>query len=362
MLLQTMLWALLISATPSAAASQEAVRLATPNAPVQVGGTSLYRLDPASPLTLEIATQGRLRIRFVPFLNQGRPETYRLIVDQSERRFAVPIKAEPTATPVERGIVAGQPIPFALNVKAGERVTIKPDASPLGGGLIWDFVEAAPGAAPPESPAQMQRTPAQTAKPKSTASKSTSAGARATQSAQVKRIIVEPSAGYLFGFGNASGPHVEARAGYRLPVLNDGLLISAGAGWFFASGSVEDEDPLFSEPFVADWSLHTIPLSIQVDYEHPVGPVAVLAGAGFEAAPLFFSRDQHPESTIGAARRASMGWSFGPRVQLGASYAVGPGSLVLRARYSYVDFENPYSSYTGTLHGVSTTLGYRFAF
>ncbi len=345
MLTQLLLAALVVAAAPAGTSVPQGQET------VAIGQREAWRATAAQPLEVAVAGTGKLRISYYPLLDAARPDApYKLIVTHKGRRSAlnVPVRASAARA---GALTIGQPVAFALSVSDGDRLRFEPQGSATGGALLWSWSEGGPAAAPATAGARDARD----TEDEADAEEEDADDAPRNDWARSKTLAAL-AAGYQLSTGEADGPQVELRGGYRLAALSHRLILAGGIGWFGASG-----DRLVREAtgFVtSDWTLSVIPISLGAEFEQPVGPIAVYAGAAVEFAVTLLSVDS-TDAFGEATTLDDTALAIGPRGYGGVRAPAGPGSVFVEGGYTYRDAMYDQSRYTGRISGTHILAGYR---
>ncbi len=325
-------------------ASAQAVRIVSPDIrfPLETeSGVDYHLLRHGVPVTLEVQAEGRLALRVVPLLRpNGVPGEWRLgvVTGDLAKRVDVPVRMAPggaTTSVTGQVLLQGLPEDFALGITGPSRVDIALETIGAAAALAWSFT---PGDGSPEE----------------------SSLAVGGTSAPIRRPYAGLSAGYRQGFGDVSGPTVRLHAGYRFPVLDDGLAFEFGLEWY-RGGNDERLDLDEVGRADVDWNLHAIPFTFDVRYMLEAGRLVFGAGAGLELTVLSFRNEVQPLLTA-PFREDETTVSFGPRFGATLGWQLGTGHLRADAAWANPDLGNDFDFYTGTLSGIGYRLGYDYFF
>lgn len=160
-------------------------------------------------------------------------------------------------------------------------------------------------------------------------------------------ITVGARVGYLTNFARVAGPLFVAQAGYRLPLLQRRLRISAAAGYYQSDMSVP------SNVERIDVNVQGIPLLLRVEYSFLWGR--------FEFAPMLgggtlIAASKLSSASTGTSREHAVVplWAAGAI----AAMFLGPGRVVLELAYESARLNG--NAVSGNAAGANITLGYDF--
>jgi len=175
------------------------------------------------------------------------------------------------------------------------------------------------------------------------------------------RLLLQPSLGLITGLGGTGGPSFDpsfrVQVGY---LLRDDLSLDLELGLHLGTIGL-DSYPPFADGEIA---FRVIPLLVGATYRHPLGPVELQGGA---ALGLLFTNstvrgDAGPEVAVGDA-------VIGVRLQAGAAYPLGPGSLLGTVGYLAHPLNTVAFTYQGddladdvVFGGLGVHLGYGLGF
>ncbi len=174
-----------------------------------------------------------------------------------------------------------------------------------------------------------------------------------------ERFAVGLNAGYLYGIGDVRSPQATLRLGYLLPVLDDALAVTFGAGWYSGSELERRTDPLIGN-FENEWHLMAIPLNLNVEYWLPLEPMFLVGGAGLEYVVARFTFESRSELGTIDPEDVTTGAAIGTRLYGGLRWPLGPGHLTGVVNWSSSNIRNDFSEFTGDMGGISLLVGYEF--
>ncbi len=223
-----------------------------------------------------------------------------------------------------------------------------------------------PASATPQKESTSAPTKSQTAPPQDTAKKkSDSANAQGSMSKPVEPADAYPFATLQFRIGlnfptSRLNPSVIAGVGAEivLPPLDNRLSIALDASFTRPRLEGKGNDPDFGAYSYVN-NVYELKFALDLIFR-PLGLKYIcIPILGVGPAVQFLKTTQ--TSTLSEGRNFEQSWEIGLEALLGLDVALGPGFLVLEARYLYTDLDH---QLTGDTNGgnVAASFGYRFGF
>lgn len=162
---------------------------------------------------------------------------------------------------------------------------------------------------------------------------------------------------------------VAAELRWRLPFHGKRLALAGDVGWHPSGGEGQQVDPQ-QGPYRFEWSAHTLPVFLGLEYLPPlpelVPGLRPFGEAGFAMAWLWTeATSTNADGHVFSSEHPDSGFATGLYLGAGAVYRLGPGDLVGQYRWTglYSDMDKPWiNRESGDLGASNLYAGYRLLF